>query len=127
MDTLFIIIIGIAAVYLLWHLLRVYLILRGIVKQSLEVEQRFRERLEQIIHIVKQEQEGDMYYWYDNDNDNFLAQGRTWEDMIAALKERFPDHIFVLNHEEMIVGPDFEVVKFGDSLNGSGTNTQTTS
>jgi hypothetical protein len=53
-----------------------------------------------------------MYYWYDNDSDDFLAQGRTWEDIVDVLRSRFPDHIFVLNSREMIMGPEFEVIEF---------------
>jgi hypothetical protein len=53
-----------------------------------------------------------MYYWYDNDSEDFLAQGRTWEEVVGVLRERFPDHIFVLNNREMIMGPEFEVVEF---------------
>lgn len=74
-----------------------------------EAEAMLKERLNQIIHIVKQEQEGDMYYWYDQDSDQFLAQGRTPTEIISVLKERWKDHIFVINEKEMLVGPEFEV------------------
>lgn len=83
------------------------------IKQEVNnVEENFKEFLVKVIHIVKQEKEGDMYYWYDNDNGVFLAQGKTWEDIVDTLKTRFPSHIFVLNEHEMIMGPDFEIVKF---------------
>jgi hypothetical protein len=112
MDSLFNILVNVAVVYAIWHLIKVSMAHWNEAKNDLEFEQRFRDYLEKIIHVVKQEQDGDMYYWYDNDSDDFLAQGRTWEDIVGVLRERFPDHIFVLNNREMIMGPEFEIVEF---------------
>lgn len=61
-----------------------------------ELTDKIRKRLDEIVHRVKIEQQGDTYYWYDQDNRNFLAQGRTTEEIINTLKSRFPDHIFYL-------------------------------
>jgi hypothetical protein len=73
-----------------------------------EYEARFKSYIAKVLHIVKQEQYENMYYWFDADNDKFLAQGKTWEEIVAALKDGFADHIFVLNDTHMIMGPDFE-------------------
>jgi hypothetical protein len=94
--------------YGIWTVIKAYFALR----QAAEFELRFREHLEHIIHVIRQERDGDMYYWYDNDSDDFLAQGRTWEDVVGVLRERFPEHIFVLNSREMIMGPEFEIVEY---------------
>ena len=94
--------------YSIWTSIKIYFTLR----RAAEFELRFREHLEHIIHVIRQERDGDMYYWYDNDSDDFLAQGRTWEDVVGVLRERFPEHIFVLNNREMIVGPEFEIVEY---------------
>lgn len=82
------------------------------IRKNMNFEQQFRQHLEHIIHVVRQERDGAMYYWYDNDSDDFLAQGRTWEEVVGVLRERFPEHIFVLNQREMIMGPEFEIVQY---------------
>lgn len=112
MDSLFSFLVNAALGYAIWQLIKFSMTHWNEAKNDLEFEQRFRDYLEQIIHVVKQEQDGDMYYWYDNDSDDFLAQGRTWEDIVGVLRERFPDHIFVLNNREMIMGPEFEIIEF---------------
>ena len=52
------------------------------------------KRLDEIVHRVEVEKQGDTYYWYDQDNRKFLAQGQSDQEIIAILKKRFPDHIF---------------------------------
>jgi hypothetical protein len=54
------------------------------------------KRLRDIIHQVKIEKNGDIEYWYDADNNHFLGQGKTLDEVVAVLKSRFPDHIFLL-------------------------------
>lgn len=57
------------------------------------------KRLRDIIHQVKIEKNGDIEYWYDADSDHFLGQGKTLDEVIAVLKSRFPDHIFLLEEQ----------------------------
>ena len=57
------------------------------------------KRLREIIHQVKIEKHGEMEYWYDADNNNFLGQGKTLEDVVSTLKSRFPDHIFLIEDQ----------------------------
>lgn len=62
-------------------------------------EQRFNdmiEKLDEITHRVTVEKHGDMYYWFDSDDNEFLAQGKKLEDTVDQLKKRFPNHIFFL-------------------------------
>lgn len=54
------------------------------------------KRLNDIIHQVKIEERNGLEYWYDKDNDTFLGQGKTIDEVIAVLKARFPDHVFLL-------------------------------
>jgi hypothetical protein len=61
-----------------------------------ELTDKIRKRLDEIVHRVKIEQQGNVYYWYDQDNRAFLAQGQTTEEIIDILKKRFPEHIFYL-------------------------------
>jgi hypothetical protein len=58
------------------------------------LEKKLIKRLDEIVHRVEVEQQGNVYYWYDRDNRKFLAQGQTTEEIIDTLKKRFPQHIF---------------------------------
>ena len=60
----------------------------------------FLKHLDRIIHRVRVEKVNDVYYWYDHDDGEFLAQGTSDEEIINGLKSRFPTHIFYLptNH-----------------------------
>ena len=55
------------------------------------------KRLTEIIHQVKIEKVNDTEYWYDEHNDQFLAQGSSLDEIIDVLKARFPEHIFLLD------------------------------
>ena len=69
--------------------------------------------LDNLIHVVKQEKYDDMYYWFDQDSDEFLAQGRDMDEIRKVLQQRFRNHVFVLNKDQMIHGPEFDnVVNF---------------
>jgi hypothetical protein len=53
------------------------------------------KRLDEIIHQVKVEKIGDMEYWFDFHSDQFLAQGKTVNEIVEVLKSRFPEHVFL--------------------------------
>lgn len=75
----------------------------------------WREYVEDIVHVVREDQIGDMRYWYDRDSEKFLAQGKDHEEIINVLKLRFPEGIFVINNNQMIMGPDYnEVIQFDE-------------
>jgi hypothetical protein len=75
-------------------------IVLGVMDAYRQVDQELTDqlvrRLDTIIHRVEIVQQDEVYYWYDQDNRNFLAQGRTTEEIVDTLKSRFPDHIFYL-------------------------------
>jgi 3'-phosphoadenosine 5'-phosphosulfate sulfotransferase len=54
------------------------------------------KELNGLIHQVKIEKYNDMEYWFDQDSDQFLAQGKTIEEVIHNLKASYPNHIFLL-------------------------------
>lgn len=76
--------------------------------------ERLKEQLSKMIHRIKQEKHGDCYYWFDLDDDSFLAQGKTDSEMIEVLKKRFPTHIFILNNEQGLRGPDWKPVPIAE-------------
>ena len=78
-------------------------------------EQRYeavKQYLDRIIHRVNVEVVDGVTYWFDQDNNVFLGQGQTVEDIIEVIKQRFPDHIFLLPTEEVVTAnTDWKLVK----------------
>jgi hypothetical protein len=77
-----------------------------------ELDQRLTE-LRSLIHQVKVEKHQDIYYWFDEDTDAFLGQGKDFTSVIYTVKDRFPKHIFLLTVEDelySIQGPDWKLV-----------------
>ena len=68
------------------------------------------ERVNKIVHAVKEEQQGETKYWYDKDSNEFLAQGSTYTELVTNLKARFPGHLFLLSETKMLCGPDYDIV-----------------
>ena len=56
----------------------------------------FLKKLNDTIHQVKVEKQGEIEYWFDADDDRFLGQGKTIDEVINHIKSRFPDHIFLI-------------------------------
>lgn len=81
-------------------------------KAKKELHEELKEEISSRMHIVNVEQHGDIYYWFDNDNGEFLAQGKTLDDIVSIVKSRFPDHFFYLNNDIILHGPDWKFKKF---------------
>ena len=67
-----------------------------------ELQTKLAKRLDEIVHRVRVEKDRDTYYWYDMDNNKFLAQGSTDEEIVDSLKSRFPNHMFFLPTNHLI-------------------------
>jgi hypothetical protein len=69
--------------------------------QMVKIQERVTvlKKLSDMIHKVKVETVNDVEYWYDADDDAFLAQGRTLDEVINVIKSRFPDHIFLVEEK----------------------------
>jgi hypothetical protein len=74
---------------------------------------RIKAYLDKIIHRVDVQVVDNVTYWFDQDDHAFLGQGRTVEDLIEVLKQRFPDHVFLLPTEEVVTAKtDWKLVKY---------------
>ena len=62
------------------------------------------------IHEVRVEKNKDVEYWYDNDTNEFLAQGRTKEEIYQIIKARFNGHVFLCD-DGVVTGPDYVPIK----------------
>jgi hypothetical protein len=67
-----------------------------------ELQDRIYRKLDEIIHRVKVEEHYGHLYWFDQDNDRFLGQGATQDEVIAVVKKRFPEHIFFLSKDKVV-------------------------
>ena len=69
-----------------------------------------REHLDKLIRAVKIEQHEDINYWFDAENHQFLAQGKTEDEIISVLQKRFPKNVFILDNHILLAGPDFKPI-----------------
>jgi len=76
-----------------------------------QVREQVIEKLNKIVHRVNCEKHQDMYYWFDQDSNEFLAQGRDLDEIKEKLKKHFANHVFVISDRQMLVGPDFKTVE----------------
>lgn len=83
-----------------------------VLRECYQQEQQFMNHLDQRIHVVRQMEHDQMFYWYDQDSGEFLAQGADDDEITAVIRARFPDDIFVVGGEYLLMGPDFELVEF---------------
>jgi len=95
--------------FLLW-LFCTYVVVRFVIgmHQALTIHNenlhtQLINRLDEIVHRVEVVEDKSMYYWYDQDDKEFLAQGKTTEEIINNIKSRFPDHIFYLEESNSLI------------------------
>lgn len=80
--------------------------LNGYEKKVAEINQ-LKEKINDIVHRVSVEKHGEIYLWFDEDDGEFLGQGRTDQECIEHIKQRFPQHLFLFNNNLYIKGPDW--------------------
>ena len=66
------------------------------------MEDKLKKHLDDIIHRVEVVKQGEVYYWFDHDDNEFLGQGATDSEVIEHIKKRFPTHIFYLPTNHLI-------------------------
>lgn len=90
-------------------------------EDELSERQGLLKKLNDVIHVVKEEKHGDVTYWFDQDSDEFLAQGRDIEEIKAHIKHRFHKHVFLINDTQMLASSketnQYEVMSITKLLN----------
>ena len=79
-----------------------------------ETGEQVKKYLSSIIHAVKSEKHGDVIYFFEEETNKFIAQGRNDDELIAALKARWRDHIFIVGERHYMAGPDFKMQEIKD-------------
>jgi hypothetical protein len=99
----------------------------GVIKAMLEAKRQAKlqmlTNLDEITHRVKVEQHDDTFYWFDQDDGQFLGQGKDWDTIVSTVKSRFPKHIFFIQNQKensiyKLHGPDWQLSKIEFSKNG---------
>jgi len=77
-----------------------------------EYRQGITDEVRKRVSIVSEEQHDGVYYWYDKDNGQFIAQGRTSEEIVSHIQQRYKtEHVFVMpTLDAAIVAPNCNVV-----------------
>ena len=93
----------------------IFRLIRGNADKEFEKEKEaLVKKVNEMIHRIKQEKHGDCYYWFDADSEEFLAQGRDDEEIRQHLLKRFSGHIFLLNDEKALAGPELRTMPIQD-------------
>ena len=100
--------------YAVYKLTRFILGFFEIVKDINETGDNVKKYLSSIIHAVKSEKHGDVIYFFEEETNKFIAQGRNDDELIAALKARWRDHIFIVGERHYMAGPDFKIQEIKD-------------
>jgi hypothetical protein len=100
--------------YAVYKLTRFILGFFEIVKDINETGDNVKKYLSSIIHAVKSEKHGDVIYFFEEKTNKFIAQGRNDDELIAALKARWRDHIFIVGERHYMAGPDFKMQEIKD-------------
>lgn len=72
--------------------------------------------LDRMIREVKVETHHGWTYWFDKENDKFLAQGENTQEVIAVLKKRFPDNVFLLPDGKVLSAPNWSASERTDTV-----------
>lgn len=86
----------------------------SVYEMAKQTESQIREKLMDLVRTVRQEKHNDVYYWFDEENDQFLAQGKDSTEIINHLRNRFNHHVFMLENDKILVGPEFMIYDIKD-------------
>lgn len=72
------------------------------------VQQALEERAQESVLIATVEQVNDVYYLYNKESDEFLAQGRTLDEISEHFKLRFPEKSCVIKESTLDSFPELK-------------------
>ena len=72
-----------------------------------QIDLTIRQELDKRIHDVTTEICSDIEYWYERESGQFIAQGRTQEEIASVLKAVWPGHVFLVNERHLWSAPSY--------------------
>lgn len=93
----------------------VYIFVRSFWKLQQVIQEKNQEIIESIkarISFISEEEHNGVYYWFDKDNNFFIAQGKTSDEIVNHIKQRYKsEHIFIMpDYSSAIVAPNCSVI-----------------
>ena len=79
---------------------------------KLEEKNEMLAKINSLVHRVRVERHGDTYYWFDDDSDDFLGQGKTSDEVIEHIRSRFPTHLFFLPSYKKVHAPNWTIESY---------------
>ena len=79
---------------------------------KLEEKTEMIAKLNNLVHRVRVERHGDTHYWFDDDNGDFLGQGKTSDEVIEHIRSRFPTHLFFLPSYKKVHAPNWKIESY---------------
>jgi hypothetical protein len=98
----------------LWYW-AISIVLAVIIKQSenkAEQKNEMIEKLNGMVHRVREEQLDNTLYWFDDDTGDFLGQGQTSAEVIEHVRSRFPSHLFFLPEYKKVHAPTWKIESY---------------
>lgn len=101
--------------FLLWSVIiwAVYKFLSGVHKTHQELKKEIAsdiiKQFDEIIHVVDIYEERGVQYWFDKQDGEFFGQGRTNEEVIEVLRQRYPTHMFFLPDQTKVHAPEWKI------------------
>lgn len=77
-----------------WFISLIFTVWYKVQEHKLDEKLEILEKVNDIVHRVAVEKHGDQYYWFDSDDNEFLAQGKDLDETLDRIKKRYPNHIF---------------------------------
>jgi len=102
----------IKAIFWYWA---ISIVLAVIIKQSENTAEQKNEMIEKLngmVHRVREEQLDNTLYWFDDDTGDFLGQGQTSAEVIEHVRSRFPSHLFFLPEYKKVHAPTWKIESY---------------
>jgi hypothetical protein len=76
-----------------------------------KIQEKLQDALRDKLLPVSVEVHNGVIYWFNSETDRFISQGNTDKEIIADIKQRFPNNIFMLPNGTAVFGPLWEPTK----------------
>jgi hypothetical protein len=109
--------IGIVLLFLIGLLISAFI--RSYFREKERVQRETINYLNSVIHKVLIEKHHGLEYWFDEDDNTFLAQGKNFEEVTGILKGRFPGHVFLVEAGGISEKTNWKLIPFDNRDIGS--------
>ena len=99
MDNFISVLVWMLVIWLALNFIRLYLQAKNdILREELEVVSK---KIKETIITVSIEKHGDIFYLFEKETNNFIAQGQTMAEIKEVMQKRFPKKTFVATEDHV--------------------------